>query len=673
MKSFTIICNMQVPNGTIWNINGEKTLFSEEIPIELKEYFCKTKKKGEKSENKTIFINHLRYFGLDIIQLLHILNFSESPEHAFKKMKSKTYSYLIGDNMCFYSIRIKYSKRYNVTIIDLDNLLSISNEKQIIDTWGTPGDYTIKSLGESYKKAVSDLFLLTGIKKNVPVTISGIARRFFFRERQKSYDCRNCTDFFNNAETFFRAAYHGGINSKGIGEAEVKIFKNGIVLDANSLYPYVMKKCLYPVGRPWKVKPENIKDTMNKAKQELVYFFIRVKTSFELKENGIPCVAMDKRDKDRWHHDKNFMIDSRNVSPTGERGRLQEITLTLTQTDFYLFIENYDIKSFEIIDCYAFQAKNIFKEYVDYWYNYKERHTGGKRRIAKIMLNSLSGSMARRVEYINGIVYFDERDLAFIKYGTIKSKSPKCYVHIGAAITSYARKFMIDKIRPVKDRWLYTDTDSIHLLGNDIPDFIRVSDQLGDFKIEKTFTEIIYYKLKNYGYKENGSYHLVLAGVERNNVEELEKYINHRTGTKDLWVTDDRADRKKSVKELMLSQQPLSDLFYSYLPMSIKTHKNWFDLSNELSYNNFGDPTKKKLHPVKIKTKFTTPGAEKEKDRIKEKRYKTPEPLPLDEWLKVMAKREKEGIQTKKENFEYNKRLKNGEFVPVREEIPFSD
>lgn len=672
MDRFSILCNLSTPGGVVWSVNGDRPIQPEEIPARLKDMIEVKKHKKDRTENRTIFINRLRYFGLDIIQVLHILGYNESKEHSLKKMESKSYTYLIGDNLCFYSIRIKYTKRYNVNIIDLDNFLSISNPVDIISTWGSDKNVTAQNLGSSYIRAVQDVIRLSGIKRKIPVTLSGVARRIFFRERQKYFDCRDCSKFFEGSEPFFRAAYHGGLNFEK-DSGYIQEHGEGVVLDVNSLYPYVMSKGVYPVGKPWSVKESDFQKTIKLAREKKIYFFVRILTSFELKPNGIPCVAMYQKDPERWYFDKGFMRDSRFTKPDHTKGKLREVTLTLTQTDFFLYLENYDIKSMHFVSCVAFQAKEgVFTNYVTTWYQLKENSEGGVRRVGKMFLNSLSGSMARRVDYINGLVYFDERDEAQIKYIKTKSENPKCYVHIGSAITSYARAHIIRYIKSNYDRWLYTDTDSLHLLGTDIPVDIVIGNDIGQFKVEKSFDSICYYGLKEYGYHDSEGYHFTMAGVEKRDTDNLSRYLNHQSHTIDTWVNG-KKDDVKGMKELFKSKDKLTDVFYIRFPVSYQCRIDWFNIKYINTWKTFytGDKILKKPKPVHVKGIVTTVKAERERDEKArvwyEKKYKDRKPKPLEEWLKEMAIKEKDLNQTAKEEWKREKAIKSGDFYTVTE------
>lgn len=658
----------------MWCYNGQVMADPEELPSLIKQLVEVKKSKKQPSEVRHVMINRLRYFGLDIIQVLHTLGYIES-DTSTDKMPSHSYTYLIGDNLCFYNIKIKYSKRYIVTIIDLDNLLSISNPQDIVDTWGD-GDLTVKSLADSYKKAISDLLLMTGIHRKIPITIAGAARRVYFRDTQKHYDCKDCTKFFDGAENYFRGAYHGGLNLYK-DNGHIRVYNNVTCYDVNSLYPYVMAYRPYPVGRPWAVAPEDLIKIDRRAKKGQVYYYIHIKTSFKLKPGHPPCVCMSRNDPNRWLYDRMWMTDSRVTKPDGTKNKdYKIIDLYLTQTDFKLFLKCYDVMSLDIIDIWCFQAKmGLFKEYVDRWYNLKKTSTGGRKRVAKIMLNSLSGSMARRTDYINGRVIFDSRDIAEIKYDKIKSKHPSCFVHIGAAITSYAREIIVNKIIDNYDNWLYTDTDSLHLAGDQTVN-VPISDNIGDFKVEHKYQEICYYQLKEYIYKEENIYHLTMAGVERRDTEDISNYLSHRNPTNDYWVTG-KKEYVDGWKSLFTSDNKMIDMYKIHIPVSYTSRKDWFD--TDISYTwitYYNDNVQIDKVPVVVKVKPTSVKDLRDRDKKKseywDKTHKDDKTLSIREWLTEIAIREKQMIESKKDDFKTQQaktRYKTGQALTYDDKV----
>ena len=73
-------------------------------------------------------------------------------------------------------------------------------------------------------------------------------------------------------------------------------------------------------------------------------------------------------------------------------------------------------------------------------------------------------------------------------------------------VTAWARYKTIRAAQSVYDRFVYADTDSIHILGTDVPDGLDVDDvRLGAWKHESTFYMSKFLRAKCYVEYEVGS------------------------------------------------------------------------------------------------------------------------------------------------------------------------
>lgn len=274
----------------------------------------------------------------------------------------------------------------------------------------------------------------------------------------------------SNAEEYIRNSYKGGWCYLVKGK-ENHIYENGITADVNSLYPSMMSSESgneYPVGLPdfWKGNeiPKEAKDK---------YYFVRIKTTFNLKENYLPCIQI-KRNK---YYKSNEWLETSDIFDKGirynmladENGNIKPITvtLTLTMTDYQLIQEHYNLTNFEILDgCYFHKTKGIFDEYIEKYKKIKMESKGAIRELAKLFLNNLYGKMA--TDPINFYKYAYVNQDNIVKFVTVKDEDKKpVYIPIGSAITSYARNFTIRAAQANyygknKAGFIYADTDSIH-------------------------------------------------------------------------------------------------------------------------------------------------------------------------------------------------------------------
>ena len=139
----------------------------------------------------------------------------------------------------------------------------------------------------------------------------------------------------------------------------------------------------------------------------------------------------------------------------------------MTMTDYYLFLEHYNVYDFEILDgCFFGAIKGIFDEYIDKYKKMKLESKGAMRELAKLFLNNLYGKMASNTDSSFKLAYIREDQSIGYMPVTEYNKIPG-YIPIGSAITSYARNFTIRTAQKNyhgknKRGFIYADTDSIH-------------------------------------------------------------------------------------------------------------------------------------------------------------------------------------------------------------------
>ena len=127
-------------------------------------------------------------------------------------------------------------------------------------------------------------------------------------------------------------------------------------------------------------------------------------------------------------------------------------------------------------------------------------HTGDKaeRFIAKRYMNSPYGKFGTRRDRINKI------PIGLNQYGTVMYEREQVtantvYVPYASFVTAWARDNIIRDAQKMYDRFIYADTDSLHLEGYDIPEGLWIDDaKLGAWKIEGKFELGKYLRPKTY-------------------------------------------------------------------------------------------------------------------------------------------------------------------------------
>lgn len=294
-------------------------------------------------------------------------------------------------------------------------------------------------------------------------------------------------------DKFIRNSYYGGLSTvhfDNVRKYEKYENKIGNVYDVNSLYPFIMKTKLLPVGNGvYSNKPYN---QMSKIRRKQYPLYIQEITIYDMK------IKPNKMAFVQVKGDNNFNgreIIEENINKYGEK---QVIKLTLCNPLLELLFENYDVKSYKFGGHIAFRGThNIFENYINYWANIKKRSTGSNRAIAKLRLNSLYGKFGTsgdteqiEIKCINNKFHVEHSHKVLV--------SDNIYVAMSSFITSYAKQYLVDAINENYDKFLYCDTDSLHLFGTDCKGLNLDSKEFGSWDNELTFDDFKYIGSKRY-------------------------------------------------------------------------------------------------------------------------------------------------------------------------------
>lgn len=292
-----------------------------------------------------------------------------------------------------------------------------------------------------------------------------------------------------------------------VGEAFKKqVVHNGFTLDVTSLYSSVMHSSSgnkYPIGKPLPWRGNYIPE---KALEPNKYFFVRFKCAFYIKPGYLPFVQI----KGDYHykgteHLKTSAVFSYNDNQyhdylESEGGKLHRVELTMCQDEYYLFLEHYEVKEFEILDGLIFYADSgMFDQYIDKFFKQKSESTGSRRTISKLFLNNLYGKFATSPNSSYKILDLGPDELLHYSIVTQADKKPG-YIPIGSAITAKARCFTIHAAQANIERLCYVDTDSLHLLGDpsDAKNVVIAENKLNTWKIENTWHTAYFTRQKTY-------------------------------------------------------------------------------------------------------------------------------------------------------------------------------
>lgn len=461
----------------------------------------------------TVYFHNLKFDGEFILCWLFENGFKYIGDR--RDLEKNTFTTLISDKGQFYSMEIcferKGKEKKSLTIYDSLKILPFSVEA-IAKGFNLP----ISKLEIDYNETREKGHILT--KKEIDylrndVDIVARALNTLFEQGLNKmtqgsnalYDYKQTVGSKNFNKWFpipdydsdIRQSYKGGFTYLNPKFKELDLTE-GIVLDVNSLYPSVMYYQPLPYGEGIFFK--------GKYKADKIYnLYVQMFTcQFELKPGYIPTIQLK--------NNLSFIPTQYLESSDGE-----DVTLCLTNVDLELFMEHYNVFNIEYHSGWKFKSTiGLFKDYIDKWNKVKMESTlnGNKamRTLAKLMLNALYGKFALNPNVQSKIPWYDNGIVKY-KLGEKETRDP-IYIPVGTFITAWARHKTISSAQKVYDRFVYADTDSLHLIGTEIPDMLEVDPvKLGAWKHESTFKRARFIRQKSYIEEIDGVLNITCAGM----------------------------------------------------------------------------------------------------------------------------------------------------------------
>lgn len=436
----------------------------------------------------------------------------ESPMYAH----DCSYTTLIGDTNMLYSITLYFHKGIKVRIFDSLKVIPLS-VKAMAKAYGLE-----EGKGELDYEAYREIgHVLTDeekdyIRRDVQI-VAQVMKRYVDGGLTKMTAGANALHDYKQMlggskrfryvfpevsqedDAIIRRAYRGGFTYCN-PVYQGKLLGGGCVFDVNSLYPSVMASCdgeNLPIGKPFWFDGEFPGD------EYMDLWVASVTCNFKVKPYHVPCIQLKGNMRFRQ---TEYLTDSQG-----------EVTFTTTNVDWELITRQYDLKRVRFNGGFMFHSSTgQFKPYVDKWVQVKNQATidgnKGQRQIAKLMLNSLYGKFATRTT-VTGRKPILENDV--IRYVDLEPEERKpVYLPVGVFVTAWARHKTINAAQSVYDRFVYADTDSLHLVGKEIPSNLKVDPvELGAWKHESTFEQAKFLRAKTYAEQIDGKLVVHVAGM----------------------------------------------------------------------------------------------------------------------------------------------------------------
>lgn len=320
----------------------------------------------------------------------------------------------------------------------------------------------------------------------------------------------------NACDLQIRQAYRGGF-TYCMPDYRDKDIYDGMSLDFNSMYPSMMIMKDFPYGEP---VPFDGKYELDERHPLYVQHML---ATWSLKPDGIPFLKPST----------NGIFDNHEYPEVVD----EPVDIWISNVDLELMTTMYDVDIWDYYGGWKFcsiPGDQIFGEYINYWGNRKATATGPRRLIAKLFLNNLYGKFATRPDPVTKMpAVIDDCDHVIMvdsdKYPAIddegelttvdmSTKAPDpVYIPIAVFCTAYARDTLLRAALANRDRFVYCDTDSLHLIGTDVPEGIPIDDsKLGNWKIEGIFSHARHLRAKTYVWDLNGQFDVVCAGMPDN-------------------------------------------------------------------------------------------------------------------------------------------------------------
>lgn len=397
--------------------------------------------------------------------------------------------------------------------------------------------------------------------KHIPSTNTGKVRRELQDLTRTNFKYRRIVNKAINTNPIIYnrlcEAFLGGYTHANWIYAD-EVLKNVDSYDIASSYPYVLVTQKYPNSefRPCKIRR---REDMSKR---LAYLLV-------VKFRNVKC---------KYYN--NFISSSKCRNLRGakyDNGRLisaDEFEMTLTDIDFYFYLDTYDLE-YEIIECYyssmSYLPKTLIEFILDKYVGKTELKgvEGREMEYGRIkgMYNSIYGmSVTNNIR--DNVIYDDSsgiweevpltNDEIIEKLQSEKKKSFLSFAY-GVWVTAYARDNLLRRVIANDDYVVYCDTDSCKLVdGYDKSVFENYNKQVADriafvckvlkldsnkyapsdikgnkhmmglFEKECNYEEFITQGAKKYAYKIDGKIHITVAGVPKSGAKALKSLDDFR-------------------------------------------------------------------------------------------------------------------------------------------------
>lgn len=514
------------------------------------------------TDRKYVFIHNLAFEFQYLKSNFHFDEVSARKSHKVITAIMKDYNIMLKCSYMMSNVGLKY----------LPKMFDLPVEKKVGDL-----DYSLirnpntpmseKELGYcEYDCLVLYHYILKELEvyedvKHIPTTNTGKVRRELQDLTRTNFKYRRVVNKAINTNPIIYnrlcEAFLGGYTHANWIYAD-EVLHNVDSYDIASSYPYVLVTQKYPNSefRPCKIKKRE------EMSRRLAYLLV-------VKFKNVKC---------KYYN--NFISASKCRNLRGakyDNGRLisaDEFEMTLTDIDFYFYLDTYDLE-YEIVECYyssmSYLPKTLIEFILDKYVGKTELKgvEGREMEYGRIkgMYNSIYGmSVTNNIR--DNVIYDDlsgiweevplTNDEIIEKLQSEKKKSFLSFAY-GVWVTAYARDNLLRRVIANDDYVVYCDTDSCKLVeGYDKSVFENYNKQvaekiafvckvlkldvnkyapsdikgnkhmMGLFEKECNYDEFITQGAKKYAYIIDGKIHITVAGVPKSGAKSLNSLEDFR-------------------------------------------------------------------------------------------------------------------------------------------------
>lgn len=413
----------------------------------------------------------------------------------------------------------------------------------------------VQGLGEAIRK---EMYSNGDTVATIPYTSTGYIRRDVIQIMQgrKQWMKKTLAPF--NIYSLLREAFRGG-DTHANRYYVMDIIENVKSYDFSSSYPYELCSRLYPLGE-WKQFKGQIFELEEMAKKINSAYICKVRLKevrLKDKYNGMPYLPYSKMDKCvDWRLDNGRVLSCK------------ECYITITDIDYKIIKEEYNIGFIEVIEAYTSEYRKLPKDIINYIVELFEKKTSLKGSDdpfekemymkSKNKINAMYGltvqdpvAIQELYSVTDDVYYIDDRYTKEELYQDYLDSFTGLPYQVGVWVTAYARYDLKQLQKIGAKSVIYVDTDSVKLKKPDKAvinaielfnnerkiDKLSAVDRngkvhyMGLAEFEGEYSKFITGGAKKYADVINGKFEITIAGVpKRIGAEMMQNIGNFKEG-----------------------------------------------------------------------------------------------------------------------------------------------